>query len=89
MAKKIKTIEEVEREAIETGRMDNFGHPQVCVKRKVTRKYYPPEVSAMKLLIELTNKDDDSSVSALAKRIQKMTNEELIAFRNELLKKGD
>lgn len=89
MAKKSNKSKEDEFKTNEATRIDNFGHPLVCIKKKVARKYYPPEVSAMKLLIELTSKDDESSISALAKRIQKMTNEELIAFRNELLKKGD
>lgn len=54
----------------------NLSGGVVLVKRKVTKKYVPPDMSALKLLME---KD------ARSKALEQMTDDELLAFEQSIL----
>jgi len=47
------------------------------VKKKVTSKHYPPDISALKAYLELLSEEDD---------LEKMTDEELEKEKERLLK---
>lgn len=63
-------------EIIEEYSADEKGNP-ILVKRKLTKKFNPPDVSALKLLIEQSNSFDD--------QINKMTDQQLLNEKNRLL----
>lgn len=56
----------------------NENGDSVLTKKKVTKKFNPPDVTALKILLEQSQLFDDE--------ISKMTDEQLIAERDRLLK---
>lgn len=56
----------------------NENGDSVLTKKKVTKKFNPPDVTALKILLEQSQLFDD--------KISKMTDEQLIAERDRLLK---
>ena len=62
-------------EIIEEYTTDENGNA-VLSKRKITKKYNPPDINALKFLLEQENMSDDFS---------NMTDEQLIAEKNRLL----
>ena len=63
-------------EIIEEYGTDSEGKP-VLTKRKITKKYNPPDISALKFLLEQESFGDDE--------ISKMTDQELMQEKNRLL----
>lgn len=63
-------------EIIEEYVTDENGNP-VLSKRKITKKFNPPDVSALRFLLEQRNAGDDD--------ISKMTDEELLKEKERLL----
>ena len=58
----------------------------VCVKRKVSKKYNPPDMSAVKLLLELNEKKNNDAVGIVSE-IRNMSNSELERRKAELVKR--
>ena len=58
----------------------------VCVKRKVSKKYNPPDMSAVKLLLELNEKKNNDAVGIVSE-IRNMSNSELEKRKAELVKR--
>ncbi len=65
-------------EVVEEYSFDEEGAPKLC-KKKVTKKHYAPDISAMKILIERYG-------NLSREEIELMTDEELKAERNRLIK---
>ncbi len=63
-------------EIVEEYSADENGN-SVLVKRKITKKYNPPDINALKFLLEQDEFSDDE--------ISKMTDEELLAEKRRLL----
>ena len=63
-------------EIIEEYGTDSEGKP-VLTKRKITKKYNPPDISALKFLLEQESFGDDE--------ISKMTDQQLLQEKNRLL----
>lgn len=63
-------------EIIEEYCTDENGNP-VLSKRKITKKFTPPDITALKFLLEQSDLSDDE--------ISKMTDEELLREKNRLL----
>ena len=57
----------------------------ICVKKRVDQKYHPPEVSGLKMLIELEKSSDKSDIDNLVDGVKAMTMDELLEFRYKLL----
>ncbi len=64
-------------EVVEEYSQDENGKPVLC-KRKITKKINPPDLAALKFLLESENLSDDA--------ISKMTDKELLEEKNRLLK---
>lgn len=64
-------------EIVEEYSADENGNA-VLVKRKITKKFNPPDINALKFLLEQEDFSDDE--------ISKMTDEELLAEKRRLLK---
>ena len=56
--------------------VDNEGVEQLS-KRKVTKKYIPPDLTALKTYLELTESEND---------YENLTDEELLKIKNDLIK---
>lgn len=56
--------------------VDNEGIEQLS-KRKITKKYIPPDLTALKTYLELTESEKD---------YENMSDEELLNIKNELIK---
>lgn len=66
------------KESLEEYSLDGEGK-EVLVKKKVSKKYFPPDMTALKLLIEKFFPNLDIDLSSL-------TDEELTAERDKILK---
>ena len=66
------------KESSEEYSLDDEGR-EVLVKKKVSKKYFPPDMTALKLLIEKFFPNLDIDLSSL-------TDEELISERDKILK---
>ena len=64
-------------EVVEEYSQDENGKPVLC-KRKITRKVNPPDLTALKFLLDSGELSDDA--------ISKMTDKELLREKNRLLK---
>lgn len=58
----------------------------VCVKRRVSKKYNTPDMSAVKLLLEMRS-ESQNGMTGLASEIKNMTNAEIERRKTELLEK--
>ena len=67
-------------------KVENFKNAQdmVCVKRKVSKKYNAPDMSAMKLLLEMRSEKQDG-MTALTSEIRNMSNAEIEKRKAELV----
>lgn len=63
-------------EIVEEYTTDEQGNPVLC-KRKITKKFTPPDISALKFLLEQSDLSDDE--------LSKMTDEELMQEKQRLL----
>lgn len=63
-------------EIVEEYSADENGNPVLC-KRKITKKYNPPDIAALRFLFEKSELSDDE--------ISKMTDEELLQEKERLL----
>ena len=81
-------------ETIESGQEKPLGkrkprekdkYKMVCVKRRVDQKYYPPEVSGLKMLLELEKANEKTGVQKIVEDVKSMTMDELLEFRYRLL----
>lgn len=65
------------REVVEEYALDDNGDNIKLVKKKVTTKYLPPDISAVKMLLNMAQGN--------AENYANMTDEELISEKNRLL----
>jgi hypothetical protein len=57
----------------------------ICVKKKVEHKYHAPEVTALKMLVEIEKNEEARGVDKIVEEIKSMAIDELIEFRLRLL----
>lgn len=57
----------------------------VCVKREIVPKVHDPEISAIKMLVELDRLNEASDFEKLADEIVMLSKDELIELRKDLL----
>ena len=57
----------------------------ICVKKKIDQKYHPPEVSGLKMLMEIEKDNEKSNIEKLVEDVRSMTMDELLEFRYKLL----
>ncbi len=68
------TVDEVVEEYVNSENAENLH----LIKRKITKKHIPPDISAVKTLLETTEDNFE--------KYRKMSDEELLKKRDELLK---
>lgn len=63
-----------------------MGEKMVCVKKKVSKKYSPPDTQAVKMLIEM-NEGVDGGFLGITSELDSLNNAQLEKMKNELIKK--
>ena len=68
-----------------TNRRERDKYRMICVKKKIDQKYHPPEVSGLKMLMEIEKDNEKSNIEKLVEDVRSMTMDELLEFRYKLL----
>lgn len=74
-----KTNDDGDKIELANGKKIKGGEELILVKKKVTSHYIPPDMLAIKVLLEIFGKEAVSD-------LEKMTDEELIKFKEKILK---